>query len=304
VTVPVAFAPGSQTLTVRPIAAYRGGGTIATSDRRIECTVAFPSRAVSGSCAATYAVGTSVVLAFTPAANSGTSIAEWVGPCAPATASGCTVVVPSGGAVVQPGLAVRDSLVIATTGAGGVTVTGGELATPFVCSDGTCRVSVREGTTITLTAAPTAAGGFRQWTGLCTGAASPCTVRVPPGAPAPTVGAAFDEAIRVSLLGSGRGTVTVQGIGAPNNVCARTRTDSTTTCLLRALAPTTTLVAAPAPGFVFAGWDAPGCTAAPTCVVDARQSVSVFAVYSSPVSSVDAARTGSAPASRDAVRPP
>ena len=303
VTVPVTFAAGPQTLTVRPIAGYRGGGTIVTSDRRIDCTVAFPSRAVSGSCTATYPVGTSVALAFTPAPNSATSIVEWVGPCAPATASGCTVVVPSGGAVVQPGLAVRDTLVIATTGAGGVTVTGGELVAPFVCSDGTCRASVREGTTITLTAAPTAAGGFRQWTGLCTGAASPCTVRVPPGA-SPNVGAAFDEAIRVSLLGSGLGSVTVQGIGAPNNVCTRTRTDSTTTCVLRALAPTTTLVAAPAPGFAFSGWDAPGCTASPTCVIDARQLVSVFAVFSNPVSSVGAARAGRAPASRDAPRPP
>jgi hypothetical protein len=301
VTVPVTFAPGPQTLAVRPLAAYRGGGTIATSDRRIACTVAFPSRAVSGTCEATYPVGTTVALSFTPAANSGTSIVEWVGPCAPATSSGCTVVVPSGGATVQPGLALRDTLVIATTGAGGVTVTGGELATPFVCSDGTCRTLVREGTTITLTTSPTAAGGFRQWTGLCTGATSPCTVRVPPGASTPSVGAAFDEAVRVSLNGSGLGTVTVQGIGAPNNVCTRTRTDSTTTCILRALAPTTTLVATAPAGSVFRGWDAPGCTTAATCVIDVRQPVSVFATFSAVVSAVP---SGSGGAARDTARPP
>jgi hypothetical protein len=160
---------------------------------------------------------------------------------------------------------------------------------------------VREGTTITLTTSPTAAGGFRQWTGLCTGATSPCTVRVPPGASTPSVGAAFDEAVRVSLNGSGLGTVTVQGIGAPNNVCTRTRTDSTTTCILRALAPTTTLVATAPAGSVFRGWDAPGCTTASTCVIDVRQPVSVFATFSAVVSAVPSVSRGAA---RDTARPP
>jgi hypothetical protein len=107
-------------------------------------------------------------------------------------------------------------------------------------------------------------------------------VPLPTGTANVQVGASFDGSVATTLNGPGSGTVTVQAIGAPTNVCTHTGAANGTSCVLRAPLTTATLVAAPAANSVFQGWDAPGCDSTPTCVVAVGQVGSVTASFGLP----------------------
>ena len=274
-SVPVSFTVAEQTLTVAPIAAYLGAGTITSGDGRIACAVDFPVGNVTGPCSASYPVGASVALTFTSDGNTNSVVSEWIGPCSSSSRTSCTLVMPGTPVTIQPGIALPVDLTIVTSGAGGVTVTGVDFATPFNCPDGECTtLSAHEGATLTFTAEPTAVGGFRQWGGVCSGTTSPCVVRLPPGSMFPTVTASFDGAVFLTVNGAsnaGGGTIAVQGATGTGTVCTLASQQVTTSCVLRSPSLTSvTLVATPAAqGSAFQGWDAPSpsCTTAPTCTL-------------------------------------
>jgi hypothetical protein len=277
-SVPVSFAlpaPVLPTVSVRPVAGYRGGGRVQSSDERIDCTIAPGTGALSGTCDATYPAGTAVTLALTSFSMSEFT-GGWSGLCT-STSATCAFTVPSTGGVARITLPEVTGVSLTATGAGVITVQvpGQPSLPPYSVNAHTSPAPPSiypafEGKTVTLTAAGDAANGFRQWSGACAAAGtSPvCTLVLPAGMTLATVNAAFDFAVPVSVGGDAGGTVTVQGITGPTTVCTRP-TGGTTNCVLRAPSVTTTLVASPVTGSEFIGWQgaASQCGSSTTCVV-------------------------------------
>ncbi len=153
--------PTVDTLTL----SNAGGGTVYSSPSGISC---------GATCSATYAGGTTVALSATPAA--GYTFAGWSGACSGTGV--CTLIMSQNQAVTGTFTAIPPAtyaLTVTKAGSGSGTVT----STPAGLSCGNvCSASYTTGTSITLTAAPTAGSTFTGWTGGgCTGT-GPCTTTV------------------------------------------------------------------------------------------------------------------------------
>jgi subtilisin family serine protease len=121
-----------------------------------------------------------------------------------------------------------------------------------------------KGTSVTLTATPTAQGRFNRWLGACAGHGNPCTIAIQRYT---RVAAQFDSPLSVTLLGAGSGTVTSNpaGISCPGD-CGEIY-DARTVVTLTAMA---------ASNSSFDGWGGACSGKSPTCTVpiDRAQSVS------------------------------
>ncbi|GLC24997.1 InlB B-repeat-containing protein [Roseisolibacter agri] len=273
VSVPVSFALTGM-VSVRPVAGYTGGGVVRSSDQRIDCTIAPLTGAISGTCDAVYATGSTVSLSLVSHTME-IFAGAWSGLC---TSSGptCTFTAPAAGGTARIALPEFVDVDVSWTGAGSVATAFGSSAGQLLSCDalpGTfhCSAFAPEGSTITFTATPQWAGGFQGWTDGCAaaGTALVCTRTIPfrtSGNPPYVVGArfAFEAVVDVS----GGGTVALQGVTGPNTACTNSGT-GTITCSLHSPTRTATLVATPASGNVLTGWGTVACiTPTATCTVD------------------------------------
>jgi uncharacterized repeat protein (TIGR02543 family) len=146
-----------------------GTGTVTSTPTGINC---------GATCSATYNYNTSVTLTAAPA--TGSSFTGWSGACT-GTTSTCQVTMTAAQSVTATftattatgGTSTGYLLTAATTGSG----SGLIVSTPSgVYCGAMCSASFPSGTTITLSAVPTAGSTFAGWGGACSGRATTCTV--------------------------------------------------------------------------------------------------------------------------------
>ena len=263
-----------------------GDGTVTSSPAGINC---------GGSCSATYASGTTVVLTATPA--TGSRFTGWGGACGGTGV--CTLFVNS--TFIDPSIltpmpnvtagferTIEVVLSVTTAGTGGGTVTSSPTASYCVsipgqsqiCSIGiicgsSCRASYPVGTVVTLSAIPNNNSIFVGWVGACSGTVS-CVLTMNTDQ---TVGATFDlppqltnYTLTVNRIGLGSGTVVSTPAGiACGATCTATFSSGTLV----------TLAATPASGSQFNGWGG-ACIGTGSCVVSMTQMHSVTARFDPP----------------------
>ena len=226
-----------------------GNGTVTSNPAGIDCGV---------DCSETYPGGTPVTLSAV--ADAGWRFAGWSG-------EGC-----SGTGTCQVSMtAVRNvtatfvrqfQLSVAKTGTGAGTVTSSPAG---ISCGGDCGQLYDEGTTVTLTAAPSSGSSFAGWSGEgCSGTAS-CVVTM---SAAKSVTASFTQnppgtfALTVARNGNGTVTSSPAGINCGND-CSQVYNDGTSV----------TLSATADPGWSFSGWSGAGCAGTAGCVVTANAAV-------------------------------
>lgn len=139
------------------------------------------------------------------------------------------------------------------------------------CSAG-CDHTYFQGTSVTLTANPSATANFGGWGGACSGTQLTCTVAMTSAA---TVSATFNlnppTALSVSMGGTGSGTVTSSpaGISCTSGLCTGNFPQGTTV----------TLTAAAAGGSAFTAWGSPCSGNAPTCQVTLSSATQIDATF-------------------------
>ncbi len=141
-----------------------GGGTVTSSPAGINC---------GSDCSESLEDGTSVTLTATPAA--GSSFAGWSGSGCSGTST-CTMIMSAARtvnaefAVVPPGLF---NLMVSKSGSGAGTVTSSPAG---IDCGADCSETLVDGTSVTLTASPTAGSSFAGWSGAGCSGTSTCTV--------------------------------------------------------------------------------------------------------------------------------
>jgi Tol biopolymer transport system component len=241
-----------------------GSGSVVSEPAGINCSeIAFE-------CSADFDEGTVVTLTATPAPNA--VFAGWSGAC---TGAGSCVVTMNSAAAVT---ATFDTANVTVTKAGDGSGTVTSSPAGIDCG-GDCTEPYLPGTTVTLTAAPTAKAVFTGWSGACTGTA-PCVITASTDT---SVTATFDTArLFVAKAGDGGGTVSSSPAGI----------NCGTDCNESYLPGTAvTLTAAPAANAVFIGWSG-ACTGTGSCVLPMTTDASVTATFDTATLSVTRAGLG------------
>jgi hypothetical protein len=229
-----------------------GTGTVTSSPAGINC---------GATCSASYDTGTSVTLTASPSA--GSTFAGWSGAC---TGTGSCVVTMNAAQSVTATFNIQQfALTVSKAGSGTGTVTSSPAG---INCGATCSASYDTGTSVTLTASPSAGSTFAGWSGACTGTGS-CVVTM---SAAQSVTATFNIqqfALTVSKAGSGTGTVTSSPAGINcGATCSAVYSGGTTV----------TLTAAASAGSTFTGWSG-ACTGTGSCVVTMSAAQSVTATF-------------------------
>ncbi len=169
-------------------------------------------------------------------------------------------------------------LTVARSGTGSGTVTGGAIA----CGT-TCETSLRQGSSVTLTATPAAGSDFAGWSGAgCTGTGN-CVVSM---TQARTVTARFTlKSYQLVVVRQGAGT------GSVTSTPAGIRCGSTCT-VSRTHGSSVTLRAVASAGSTFTGWSGSGCTGTGSCVVSMTQARSVTATFTLTTFTLTVQRSG------------
>ncbi len=245
---------GSFQLSVQ--VAGGGSGAVSSSPAGINC---------GQLCSASFASGTDVTLAASPAANS--FFAGWSGAC---TGVGACKITLSQNSSVTATFSDSPALAVTLSGTG----KGSVSSNPSGINCGqTCSASFDQGTAVTLTAAAAEGSTFVGWAGGCTGTDATCTVKL---SASEQVTATFDNAqappvLNVSFAGTGVGTVSSNPAGIS---CAPTCSASFS------LGTQVTLTETPATNSSFAGWSGGGCSGtSTTCTVTLNSSEQVTATF-------------------------
>jgi len=234
-----------------------------TGDGRVTANV--PGIDCGFDCVHSFAAGTIVTLAATPAA--GWMFAGWDGPCT-GTSPTCVVTLDQTTTVTASFVQlVTLSIQLAGTGSSSVR----SEPTGINCTP-TCTAGFPPGASVTLTAVPAPGSMFVGWSGACAGT-GPCTV---------TMDAAKDvhaESMKIGTLtvtrfGTGSGTVTSSDGIDCGGLCSKTYPAGTVV----------TLTAQPAPGSTFVGWVTGCISTAPSCTVTISGTTAVTAKFDVPPS--------------------
>lgn len=253
--------PASVQLTVLP--AGNGAGTVTSSPAGINC---------GATCTASFPAGTAVALTATP--NAASTFAGWSGACSGTGA--CSVPLAANASVTAtftanpppPPAAVQLTVQPAGNGAGTV------ISNPAGINCGsTCAAGFPAGTTVMLSATPSANSTFAGWSGACTGTAG-CSVALTANASVtatftatPPPPASFQLTVLTS--GGGAGTVTSTPAGI----------DCGTTCSASFNSgATVSLTETPNTGSTFEGWSG-ACTGTGACNVSLTGNATVTATF-------------------------
>ncbi len=245
-----------------------GSGTVTSNPTGINC---------GADCSETYPPATSVTLTATAAADS--IFMGWSG--GGCSGTGTCVVVVNGATLVTADFALRQyTLTVNKAGLGAGTVTS---APGGINCGAMCAATFNAGTSVTLTASPTAGSLFAGWSGGgCTGT-STCTVSL---SAATTVTATFNPILHtLTVMRSGAGTGTVTSAPAGINCGADCTEDYAQGAMV-------TLTASASAGSTFTGWTGAGCTGTGTCVVMMNAATTVTAAFSAVTVPLTIAKTG------------
>jgi hypothetical protein len=240
-----------------------GSGTVVSSPAGIEC---------GGTCSAQFEEGSKVTLTASPAA--GSLFVSWKG-CEKGGVNGrqCTVTMDKAKTVNAKFIAAYDVTVNRVgSGLGKVSSSPGGVLCLSNCSSTTA--AFKEGTSVTLNAAPTKNFVFTEWTGDCSGSGS-CALGVL--GEDKEVGAKFTEVAKnlltVNKSGGGQGT-------AKSNL-AGINCGATCSTMTAAYYQTqeVELTATPGKGSTFGGWSGAGCSGTGTCKVAMTEAKSVTAEF-------------------------
>jgi len=252
-TIDAQFVAKQVTLTIVPNG--NGTGRTTSSPEGIDC---------GSTCSARFDVGT--VVALTAAADTSSTFVGWVGGGCSGTGT-CRVTLTAD-TTIQPGFALKNSLVVARDGTG----TGSVTSTPPGIDCGTsCSAQFPPGTSVTLTEEPGPQSVFAGWSGGgCAGTGTTCTVTVNA---AMQVTATFNlkkYAVTVVLAGAGTGSVssTPGGISC-GSACSASFDYGTSV----------SLTATPTGGSTFAGWSGGGCTGTGSCNITITGATTITATF-------------------------
>ena len=252
--------------TLTTARAGTGSGTLASNEGSIDC---------GSTCSRSIPIGTTVTLTPTPAV--GSRFTGWAGACTGTNAT-CTVAMSAARSVTATFTLLSYPVTVTRTGSGVGTV----LSNPAGINCGSvCTLAKTHGSTLTLSATPTAGSVFTGWTGACSGT-DPCTVSV---TQALAVGAEFTRTqwpLAVARLGTGVGTVssTPEGIACGSS-CSQ----------MRSVGETVVLSATPAAESVFAGWSG-ACSGTADCTLTMDAAKSAAATFTRTHWTLSAARAG------------
>jgi hypothetical protein len=134
-----------------------GSGTVTSSPSGISCGL---------TCSASFAAGTPVTLAATPA--SGWSFVGWSGACS--GSGSCVVTIGAAESVTASFAQPGEALNVSVSGSGTVTSSPSGIGCPSLCT-----MNFSSGSSVTLTATPGGGATFGGWSGACSGNGG-CTV--------------------------------------------------------------------------------------------------------------------------------
>ena len=231
-----------------------GSGTVVSSPAGIEC---------GGTCSKQFAENTKVTL--TASASAESTFVSWKG-CDKGGVNGrqCTVTMDKAKTVNAKFLTAYDVSVIRVgTGLGKVSSSPGGVLCLSNCSSTTA--AFKEGTSVTLTAAPSKNYVFTEWTGACSGSSLTCSLGSLSADQ--TVGAKFTAVAQHKLIlqksdeGGGNGTVKSNLAGIN---CGATCSGMVAVYFQ---GQEVELTATPGKGSTFGGWSGGGCSGTGTCKV-------------------------------------
>ena len=243
--------PNTFTLTVTPAGA--GVGTVTSSPAGINC---------GATCSSPFVSGTSVTLTAT--APTGSTFGGWSGSGCSGTGT-CVVAMTQNRAVTATFNAVPSTLTVTKAGGGTGTVTSNPAG--INCGN-TCSAPFPTGSSVTLTATPSAGSVFAGWSGGGCGGTGTCTTVM---ATSQTVVATFSVAstLTVNKSGSGNGTVTSNPAGINCGAdCNQSYEQGTVV----------TLTATPNGMSNFTGWSGP-CSGTGTCTITLTANTTVGAQF-------------------------
>lgn len=255
----------APTLTVT----VTGSGTVSSTSPGIDC---------GSDCSESYASGTAVTLSATPAA--GWRFVGWTGGGCNGTAN-CTVTMSADLSVQAAFSQTTFTLSVARSGTGSGAVT----SVPAGIDCGAdCGEAYSAGTSVLLVPTPDAASQFNGWSGACSGLAQ-CQIAMSANTAATasfvplTTG---NQALTVSVIGSGGVTSSAGGIACPSTSCAASIARNTAV----------TLTATAQTGSAFVGWSG-ACTGSSTaCTVNLGANAAVTATFSVAQQTLTVTRSG------------
>jgi subtilisin family serine protease len=267
-TVSATFQPATWLLTAKTYGTgwgtVTGEGVACTTGSTTGCTASVPNTSPA------------TVVTLTAQPEAGSIFTSWSG-CTTVVGNVCTVTMTGARTATATFQPATWLLTVKPAGAGRGTVTGEGISCTTGAATG-CATSVSNtspATTVTLTATATAGSVFWSWSGCTSVSGNVCTVAM---TMAKTVTATFQPAtwpLTVNTAGSGRGTVTGEGISCTTGATAGCTASVPNTSPATAV----TLTATPQAGSMFWSWS--GCTSVSgnVCTVSMTMAKTVRATF-------------------------
>ena len=234
-------------------------------------TLSAQGLACSGStCRGTYYYNTPLTIRAVPSA--GSVFAFWTG-CDSESGDTCTINIKGNTAISATFIGMPTVLAVVKSGSGTV------VSSPAGINCGTtCSAGFPSGTAVRLSATPDSGQAFAYWSGMCSGAASTCTLTL--GGGTSVAGASFVSANTAKYRLTTARKMTNGGDGAVESVDGTINCGSTCT---RLYYPQTviTLSAKPSAGSTFSGWTG-ACSGKSTCSVTMNNAKAVQATFTGP----------------------